>query len=315
VRRLRGPEDLPGDWQQCVATIGVFDGVHRGHQKVITRAVEMAADRGAPAIVLSFDPHPAEVLHPGTHPGLLTTADRKAELFGALGVDVSCVLRFTTELARLSPEAFARQILLERLHAGAVVVGADFTLGFQARGSATPLPEIGARCGFAVVTEELLCTAEPQAEPVVVSSTHIRSRIGGGEVAAAAAALGRPHRVAGVVVHGDGRGAELGFPTANVSPVPLAAVPADGVYACWLGRDRRAPARAAVSIGTNPTFAGRERRVEAYLLDENPDLYGAAVDLDFVTRIRGMTRFDSAGELIGRMNADVAETAAVLGVA
>jgi riboflavin kinase/FMN adenylyltransferase len=311
---LHGLEDLPGEWERCVATAGTFDGVHRGHQKVISRAVEEAVARGTPAVVLTFDPDPSEVHQPGSHPAVLTTADRKAELLADLGVDLCCAVPLTADLAHLSAEDFAGQVLLDRLHAAVVVVGATFRFGYRARGSAARLAGLGQRLGFAVATEGLVTTAGPAAEPTTVSSTYVRSRIETGDVAAAAAALGRPHRVEGEVVHGDGRGSELGYPTANLRTDPLAAIPADGVYACWLRRAEAGPARAAVSIGTNPTFAGDERRVEAYLLDESPELYGLGVGLDFAARIRGMARFDSAGELVHRMRADVAAARALLGV-
>jgi riboflavin kinase/FMN adenylyltransferase len=311
---LYGLEDLPGEWEGCVATIGAFDGVHRGHQKVISRAIVEAVARAAPPVVLTFEPDPAQLRQPASHPPVLTTADRKAELLADLGVDLCCAVPLTADLARLSAEEFAWQVLLDRLHAAAVVVGANFSFGYQARGSAATLAGLGERLGFAVATEGLVTTGEPATERTAVSSTYIRTRIETGDVAAAAAALGRPHRVAGEVVHGDGRGSELGYPTANVSAHPLVATPADGVYACWLQRAGAGPARAAVSIGTNPTFAGHERRVEAYLLDTSPDLYGLGVGLDFVTRIRGMARFGSTGELVRQMQADVAATRALLSV-
>jgi riboflavin kinase/FMN adenylyltransferase len=292
--------------------IGVFDGVHRGHQQLISRAVELAAQRDVAAVVLTFDPHPLEVIRPGSHPAVLTTTGRKAELVAQLGADALCVLPFTTELALLSPAEFVREILVQRLHAAAVVVGANFTFGHKAAGSVASLAELGEYYGFTVEAEGLVTADSPGAEPVTFSSTYVRSRVAAGDVAAAGAALGRPHRVEGVVVRGDGRGSELGYPTANVSGSPFAAIPADGVYACWFQRGRRTPARAAVSVGTNPTFAGQERRVEAYLLDESPDLYGERVGVDFVTRIRGMVCFDSAAELVARMDTDVAETRSLL---
>jgi riboflavin kinase/FMN adenylyltransferase len=305
---------LPTDWQGCVVAIGVFDGVHLGHQRVVSRAVAAAAEREAPAVVVTVDPQPAEVLCPGRRPLLLTTTDRKAELVAELGVDGLCVLPSTMGLTRLSPEEIARVILRERLHAAAVVVGANFTFGYQAGGTVATLVELGERFDFTVVREDLVTTSTAaRTEPVPVSSTIIRLRTEAGDVAAAAAMLGRPYRLEGVVVHGDARGSGLGYPTANFSVPASEAVPADGVYACWFRQGGGEPSRAAVSIGTNPTFAGRERRVEAYLLDESPDLYGVRVGVDFVARIRRMTRFRSAAELVRRMDADVAETRSLLG--
>ena len=248
--RWRGLDAAPGSWGRSVVTIGVFDGVHRGHQATIGHAVKRASDLGVRSVVLTFDPHPAEVVRPGSHPAVLTEPARKAELIEALGVDVLWVLPFTPEFSRLPAEAFVHDVLVERLHAAAVVVGDNFRFGHRAAGDLDLLAQLGRRFGFGVETPPLVDEAG-----TVLSSTYIRSCIAAGDVAAAAVALGRPHRLEGVVVRGDARGRELGFPTANLLPGRYAAVPADGVYAAWcVVRDRRY--QAAVSIGTNPTFSG-----------------------------------------------------------
>jgi riboflavin kinase/FMN adenylyltransferase len=306
----------------------VFDGVHRGHQKLIGRAVELAKERGLPSVLMTFDPHPAEVVRPGSHPAQLTTLRRRAELVERLGVDVFCVLPFTPELSRMPPDEFVHEILVERLHAAAVVVGENFTFGHRAAGDVELLTRLGRRFGF--VTEGARLLAEPIREPatgfsadeVTFSSTYIRSCIDAGDVEAAAAALGRPHRLEGIVVRGDGRGRELGFPTANLSTTRYAAVPADGIYACRLVHtphtspsDQEETTRslpAAVSVGTNPTFSGRERRVEAYVLDVDEDFYGERVGLDFVARLRDMERFDTVTELVAQIERDVVATRAAL---
>ncbi|GAB2756466.1 bifunctional riboflavin kinase/FAD synthetase [Salinifilum aidingensis] len=305
-------------------TIGVFDGVHRGHQKLIRHAVHRARERGVPCVLLTFDPHPMEVVRPGSHPAQLTTLRRRAELVEQLGVDVFCVLPFTQETARMSAEDFAHQLLVERLHVAEVVVGENFTFGHKAAGTIDTLAQLGERFGFDVATDSLLSGPTPRDEAgtaeVTFSSTFIRSCVDAGGVGAAAAALGRYHRLEGIVVRGVGRGgSELGFPTANLSMPEFAAVPADGVYACWFThrRDREAdgsePLPAAVSVGSNPTFSGTERTVEAYVLDVSEDFYGEHVDLDFVRRLRPMESYDSAEALVAQMRQDVADTRAALG--
>jgi riboflavin kinase/FMN adenylyltransferase len=310
VLRWRGLDEVPTGWGRSVITVGVFDGVHRGHQKLIGHAVREANRRGLSSVVVTFDPHPAEVIRPGHHPAQLTTLPRRAELVERLGVSAFCVLPFTPELARMPADEFAHEVLVERLHAAAVVVGENFTFGHGAKGDVALLRQLGRRFGFAVEGLELITdTADPN-DGVTYSSTYIRACIDSGDVALAAHALGRPHRLEGVVVRGDRRGRALGFPTANLVPPPYAAIPADGVYACWFVHGDRLPS--AVSIGTNPTFSGRERTVEAYVLDVDEDFYGHQVALDFVQRLRGIERFDSVAELVERIGRDVARTRELL---
>ncbi|KAA9157600.1 bifunctional riboflavin kinase/FAD synthetase [Amycolatopsis acidicola] len=314
MQRWRGLEDLPGGWGRCVVTIGVFDGVHRGHQALIGKTVEIAKARELPSVVLTFDPHPSEVVRPGSHPAQLTTLRRKAELVEQLGVDVFAVLPFTPELMRLSADEFVHEILVDRLHAAAVVVGENFTFGEHALGTVSMLRELGRRFGFVAYGAELQSSSEPGADngEITFSSTYVRSCIDAGDVQAAAEALGRPHRLEGIVVRGDGRGHDLGYPTANLSTPRFAAVPADGVYACWFVRgDQRLPS--AVSVGTNPTFSGRERTVEAFVLDVDEDFYGQHVALDFVSRLRGQIKFTTPEDLVAKIDDDVARTRSALG--
>lgn len=285
-------------------TIGVFDGVHEGHQALIGRAVELARQKDVPCVLMTFDPHPSEVVRPGSHPAQLTTLRRRAELVEQLGVDVFCVLPFTVELSRVPPDEFVHEALVERLHAAAVVVGENFTFGHKAAGNVDLLRRLGQRFGFGTEGADLVTDAK--AGGVTYSSTYIRACIDAGDVAAAAAALGRPHRLEGIVVRGDGRGKELGFPTANLSMTRFAAVPADGVYACWFVHSDGHRLKAAVSVGTNPTFSGNERRVEAFVLDVDEDFYGQRVALDFVVRVRGQERFESSAALVEQMHLDVA---------
>lgn len=303
MQRWRGYEAAPGGWGRSVVTIGVFDGVHRGHQATIGHTVARARELGVKSVVVTFDPHPAEVVRPGSHPAVLTEPARKAELIEALGVDVLCVVPFTVEFSRLPPEAFVHDVLVEHLHAALVVVGDNFRFGHRAAGDVPLLERLGRTFGFAVEGAPLVAEAG-----TVFSSTYIRSCVDAGDVGAAAAALGRPHRVEGVVVRGDQRGRELGYPTANLLTHRYAAVPADGVYAARLVRRDGEPLAAAVSIGTNPTFSGRERRVEAYALDFTGDLYGERLALDFVAHLREQRTYDAIEPLVAQIAEDVERT-------
>jgi riboflavin kinase/FMN adenylyltransferase len=289
-----------------VVTIGVFDGVHRGHQSIVGRAVERARDTGQPAVVLTFDPHPSEVVRPGSHPPVLTPLRRRADILEQLGVDVLCVQPFTPEVSRQQPDEWVHEVLLERLHAAAVVVGENFRFGHKAVGDLGTLRTLGRTFGFATEGVPLL-----RDDDVTLSSTFVRSSIDAGDVAQAARALGRPHRVDGIVVRGEGRGRQLGYPTANVRSERHVAVPADGIYAGWaVLRGLRLPA--AISVGTNPTFEGKERTVEAYILDFDSDIYGVELGVEFVERLRGMERFDRVEDLVAQMGRDVERTREVL---
>jgi riboflavin kinase/FMN adenylyltransferase len=297
----------------------VFDGVHRGHQALISRTVGAARTRGLPAVVLTFDPHPSEVIRPGTHPAQLTTLRRKAELVERLGVDVFAVLPFTVELSRLSAHEFVHEVLVDKLHAAEVIVGQNFTFGAKAAGDVELLRTLGRRFGFAARGAELQgrdANGGNGDGEITFSSTYVRSCIDAGDMGAAAEALGRPHRLEGIVVRGAGRGHDLGYPTANLSTPRYAAVPADGVYSCWFTRSTQPdkPLPAAVSVGTNPTFSGRERTVEAFVLDVDEDFYGQHVTLDFVNRLRGQVRFETSEELVAQIDRDVVQTRKDLGL-
>jgi riboflavin kinase / FMN adenylyltransferase len=313
MQRWQGPADVPEEWGPCVVTIGEFDGVHRGHQRVVSRARQAASELGLPVAVVTFDPHPDEVIRPGSHPPLLATGRRRLQLLAGLGVDAVCVIAFTLEFSRLSAEEFVRTVLVERLHAARVVVGADFRFGHKAAGDVALLAELGEKYDFTVEGVPLLTE-----DGVTVSSTGIRELLTAGDVAEAAKQLGRPHRVEGVVVRGHQRGRALGFPTANLRTPEHTAIPADGVYAGWLvsldpaGEEaERWPA--AISVGTNPTFGGEERTVEAHALDRDDlDLYGAYVGTDFVARLRATVKFDSVQTLVAQMHIDVGDARRLL---
>jgi riboflavin kinase/FMN adenylyltransferase len=317
VQRWRGPEATPGDLGRTVVTCGMYDGVHRGHQALIGTAVSRAREKGWPSLLLTFDPHPAEVIRPGSHPAILTSLDRKAELVAGLGVDAMCVLPFTAEFMRLSPETFAHTVLVEQLHAAHVVVGQNFTYGHRAAGTVVSLAVEGRRFGFAV---EGIPLAAVDDDAVTISSTYIRACVAAGDMASAGRALGRPHRVDGVVGRGDRRGRDMGYPTANVESPAFTAIPADGVYAGHLvTRDPRTGSSrerlpAAVSVGTNPTFQGSRRTVEAFVLDWDGDLYGEHVGVEFAARLRPMRAFAGVDELVVAMADDVQRSRALLGL-
>ena len=321
MQRWRGQDEIPTDWGRCVLTVGVFDGVHRGHAELIARAVKAGRSRGVPVVLMTFDPHPMEVVFPGSHPAQLTTLTRRAELVEELGVDVFLVIPFTSDFMKLTAERYVHELLVERLHVVEVVVGENFTFGKKAGGNVEVLRKAGERFGFAVEAMSLVAEHH-RTETVTFSSTYIRSCVDAGDVVAAAEALGRLHRVEGVVVRGDGRGRALGFPTANVSPPTHAAIPADGVYAAWFTvlSHGSAPGtvvpgvryQAAVSVGTNPTFSGRTRTVEAFVLDTDADLYGQHVAVDFVARLPGQGKFDAITDLIDAIAADTVRARTVL---
>ena len=301
-----GTGGVPADVGRTVVTIGIFDGVHRGHQRIVYRALARAAELRLPAVAVTFDPLPESVLRPLDKPALLTTLPRRLELLGELGLDAAYVVDFTKEFSQRSPEEFVQSVLVEKLRAVDIAVGANFRFGRRAAGDVATLAELGRTAGFMVDPIQLagpVSEPDSEASSKVFSSSWIRERIAAGDVEGAADALGRPHRLEATVIHGDHRGRELGYPTANLDVVADLAVPADGVYA---GRLDGMPA--AVSIGTNPTFGGTSRRVEAYVIDQvGLELYGAAVTLDFVARVRPMVTFDSVEALVAHMARDVEE--------
>ncbi|MGP2441844.1 bifunctional riboflavin kinase/FAD synthetase [Streptomyces sp. JW3] len=304
MQRWRGLEDIPEDWGRSVVTIGSYDGVHRGHQLIIRHAVDRARALGVPAVVVTFDPHPSEVVRPGSHPPLLAPHHRRAELCAELGVDAVLILPFTKEFSNLSPADFVVKVLVDRLHAKAVVEGPNFRFGHRAAGNVEFLTEQGRVYDFEVEVVDLYVTGDAGAgQPF--SSTLTRRLVAEGDMRGAAEILGRPHRVEGVVVRGAQRGRELGFPTANVETLPHTAIPADGVYAGWLHAAGEAMP-AAISVGTNPQFEGTERTVEAYAIDRvGLDLYGLHVAVDFLAFVRGQAKFDTLEALLEQMAADV----------
>lgn len=283
----------------AVLCIGVFDGVHRGHRALLAEGRRQADDLGLPLVAVTFDPHPMSVVGPHHAPrSLSTVAHRRALLLDA-GADEVDVLPFDAVMAELAPEDFIAQELVGRLGAKAIVVGEDFRFGHRAAGSVDTLRAAGTVHGFTVTGIGLMGDTERW------SSTRIRALLDAGDVAAAAEQLQRPYAVDGTVVHGDHRGRELGYPTANLAWMGDPVIPADGVYAGWLTVDGiRYPA--ATSVGTNPQFDGRERRVESYALDRDDlDLYGLPARVEFTQRLRGQLTFESLDGLVAQMAADV----------
>ncbi|MGK5530049.1 bifunctional riboflavin kinase/FAD synthetase [Streptomyces sp. URMC 129] len=305
MQRWRDMADIPDDWGRSVVTIGSYDGVHRGHQLIIGRAVDLAREFGVPTVVVTFDPHPKEVTRPGTHPPLLATHGRRAELMAGLGVDAVLVLPFTHAFSQLSPSEFVVKLLVERLHARAVVEGPNFRFGHRAAGTVETLAELGKSYDFEVHVVDLFAP-DGTGDDEPLSSSLARCLVLEGDVTGASRVLGRPHRVEGTVVHGAHRGRELGIPTANLDTVRYAAVPADGVYAGWLltAAGERLPA--AVSVGTNPHFNGTRRTVEAYALDRTDlDLYDQWAAIEFGSYVRGQESFDSLDALMERIAEDI----------
>ena len=307
MHRWIDPSQTPGSLRPSVATFGNFDGVHRGHQAVLGRLVAEGSARGVPAVAVTFDPHPAAIFAPEHGLELITPGPLRDDLLATTGIDGLLVLDFTREFAEQTAEEFVVRTFVETLGVQALVVGAD-TRGFGRgyTGDVETLRGLGEQHGFDVIVLEDLGEAERW------SSSAVRRHLTAGEVAEAAAILGRPHRMTGTVVHGAHRGRELGYPTANLSDDALGLVPADGVYAGWLTRttlgpqepDRTLPC--AVSVGTNPTFDGTLRTVEAYVLDRTDlDLYDEHVTVEFVEHIRPTLRFDSVDELLEAMAGDV----------
>lgn len=322
-------DQVPPGFGPSVVTIGNFDGVHRGHAEVLGRIVSLARESGSQAVAVTFHPHPAMVHRPEQAPELLTGIADRMELLEATGLDAVLLVEYTLDFARQSPEEFVRTYLVEGLGARTVVVGHDVRFGRDNAGNLATMVELGERYGFEVRAIDDVGTVASGAGDAAASvehsgrwsSTEIRGLLTDGKVREAAALLGRHHRLRGVVIHGDARGRELGFPTANLGAIS-GMVPADGVYAGWLRRPQllaAAPGNcdgvlpAAISIGTNPTFDGVERRVEAYVLDRTDlDLYDEEVVLEFVEHLRPTLRFDGIEALVKTMHDDVARARVIL---
>jgi riboflavin kinase/FMN adenylyltransferase len=310
---FRSPEEVPAGFGPSAVAIGKFDGVHAGHRAVIERLKEAAAATGSRSVAVTFDRNPLATIRPDRCPENVVTVDRKLELLGELGLDAALVLTFDQEMAARSAEDFVVDILVGALQVSTVLVGQDFRFGHRGAGTPDLLRELGPRYGFSVeVVDDVYLPGSARR----VSSSWIRELLMEGDVATAATVLGRYPDVRGEVVHGLKRGRELGFPTANLSTIVDAFVPADGVYAGWLvDHDTGIRHPSAISVGTNPTFDDvLVRQVEAHVLGETGlDLYGHDVTVEFVARLRGMVAFEGIEKLMEQMGADVTDAAQALG--
>ena len=306
---LRGADSRPADDRPTVVTVGMFDGVHRGHKMLFARVMEEARSLAARAAVVTFDPHPLDVLAPNKAPCLLTTLEQRLALFEEEGFDIALVLPFNKELAALTPAQFAKEALVEELHVRKILVGEDFRFGHDRAGDVETLREIGASDGFEAEAIPLLGGRDEK-----VSSSDIRRLVAQGEVVRAAEVLGHPFRLAGKVVEGDRRGRELGFPTANLKPHPRACLPGNGVYAgWWIWKGKRLAG--AINVGVRPTFKeGEAPLCEIHVLDFDGDLYGETGEVEFTDRLRAEEKFASADALIEQMKKDVANARARLRV-
>jgi riboflavin kinase / FMN adenylyltransferase len=283
-----------------VVAIGVFDGVHRGHQRILGEAAKAGRESGATVMAVTFQPHPEAVLRPHPAPRLLTSLERKAALIASLGVDELLVVHFDRAFARLTPGEFCRKVLSDHLGARVVLVGENFRFGHQGAGTPLDLHQYGRSHHFAVRTVPLA-----EDDGLTISSTRIRALITSGHVAEAAALLGRPHRIEGVIVKGAGRGRTLEAPTANLAVEAETAIPKLGVYVTRSVVDGGRMHASVTSVGTNPTFeVDHKTRIETLFLDEGEDVYGRGMAIDFLERIRGQETFRDAATLAAQIKKD-----------
>jgi riboflavin kinase/FMN adenylyltransferase len=312
------PTEVPDDFGPSVVTIGNFDGVHRGHQQVLSQLIRTARLNKARSVAVTFDPHPSQVHRPESAPELIMGLQDKLQALGELGLDAVLVMKYSLELASLSPEEFVGTVLVDALHVSHVVIGHDTRFGRGNSGDLNTMRELGEKFGF-----EVLVISEFGSEGFPLhddggtdrrcSSTWVREALMAGDVATAAAVLGRPHQMRGEVVHGAARGRALGFPTANLSSEASGLIPADGIYAGWLVDQAGTRWPAAISVGSNPTFDGVSRQVEAHVIDrpqesiEDFDLYGQTVVVEFVARLRGMVAYRGPEALVEQMRQDVVQ--------
>jgi riboflavin kinase/FMN adenylyltransferase len=300
VKLIRNLADLPDTLRGGAVAIGNFDGVHLGHALIARRLVAAARAAAGPAVVFTFDPHPVRILRPEAAPPPLTWTDRKAELLGQLNVDAVIAYPTDTALLELSAEEFFRQIIVSRLAAREVVEGTNFYFGHGRSGTIDVLRRLCGLSGIALsVVEPVLIGGVP------VSSSRVRKLLADGSIDEARTMLTQPYRLRGMVRHGVGRGAKLGFPTANVDAIDTL-LPGSGVYA---GRAvvGGSPWPAAISVGPNPTFGEQAMKVEVHLIDFEGSLYGEVLEVDFLSRLRDIQRFDSVSALLAQIQSDVAE--------
>ncbi|MHA7263351.1 bifunctional riboflavin kinase/FAD synthetase [Arthrobacter sp. TMN-37] len=315
--------DVPHDFGPSVLTLGNFDGVHRGHQRVLQHLVKAARERSAAAVAISFDPHPAQVHRPDSAPALIMGLEDRVHTLAETGIDGVLMMHYTLDLASYTPEEFVEKVLVGALHATAVVIGHDVRFGRGNSGDLDTMRELGRRFGFEVLAIDDFAAGVPLEAGGGkglrrCSSTWVRESLEAGDVETAARILGRPHRMRGEVVHGAARGRKLGFPTANLAPGAEGYIPADGIYAGWLIDEAHTRWPAAISVGSNPTFDDVSRQVEAHVIDRPQedvsdfDLYGQRVVVEFVQRLRGQVAYTGPEALSEQMSLDVGKTRQVL---
>ena len=303
---IRDIEGIPADLRCAAVTIGNFDGVHLGHRYIFRKLIDEARREGCPAVVITFEPHPKLILHPERRPFyLITSLEEKIRLIAGAGVDCLILIPFSLEYARITAEEFIRGLLWERLRTRKILIGHDYTFGRGKQGDKAFLTEFGRRLGFAVEVMDPFKVGD-----TTVSSTRIRTALLAGEVRFAAGLLGRPYNLDGRVIPGSQRGVHLGFPTANIRP-GKELVPARGVYAVHvlLEGERR---QGVLSIGFNPTFAAQALSIEVHIFDFNENIYGKALDILFVERLRDEIRFEGPDLLIAQIGLDIAEAREIL---
>jgi len=297
---LASASGLPATVRGTVVTVGTFDGVHRGHLDVIARLVARAHESGLPSLLVSFEPHPLEVVNPGAAPQLLTTGQEKLEAIAASGLNYLAILPFTHDLALLEARAFVERILLERFRMRELLIGHDHGFGHRRAGNVSVLRELGAEHGFPVDVVDAVSLPDGQQ----VSSTSIRRAVAGGDLDRAAAGLGRPYSVSGEVIAGNARGRQLGFATLNLSPPSSRKLlPPEGVYAVRV----QTPAGdygGMMNLGPRPTFGENDRSIEAHLFDADGDFYGKHVRVEFISFLRDTRKFGSAEELVAQLRKD-----------
>jgi riboflavin kinase / FMN adenylyltransferase len=317
------PSDVPADFGPSVVTFGNFDGVHRGHQQVLSQLIRSARLSHAKAVAVTFDPHPALIHRPEAAPELIMGLDDKLEALGGLGLDAVLVVKYSLDLASLTAEEFVEQYLVDCLHASHVVIGHDARFGRGNSGDLDTMKALGEKFSFDVqVISEFGAEGYPLHDDDGTdrrcSSTWVREALQAGDVTTAASVLGRPHRMRGEVVHGAARGRDLGFPTANLASTASGYIPADGIYAGWLVDQAGTRWPAAISVGSNPTFDGVSRQVEAHVIDrpeesvDDFDLYDQTVVVEFVSRLRGMVAYRGPEALVEQMGLDVLQAHDIL---
>ncbi|MDR4533401.1 bifunctional riboflavin kinase/FAD synthetase [Glutamicibacter sp. PS] len=308
----KGLDSVPADLKPSVVTIGNFDGVHLGHCEVLDQVVEQARHLGANAVAITFDPHPARVHRPQSAPELIMGLADRIDTLAAVGMDAVLMIEYTLDFAENTAEEFVRQVIVEALKASCVVVGHDVRFGKGNAGDFEYMQQLGEKYGFTVIG------VADVGDKRRLSSTWVREELAAGNVEAAARILGRPHRMRGEVVHGAARGRELGFPTANLSSDATGIIPVDGIYAGWLVDEADVRWPAAISVGSNPTFDGVSRVVEAHVIDrpdegvEDFDLYGQQVIVEFVKHLRPMVAYQGIEALVEQMTTDVKQARDVL---